>query len=281
MHTPVLVKEAIDGLNIQKEGLYIDATAGEGGHLREIADRGGKVLGIDIDLEQIEKLKPRLISYKKIKLVRGNFADIEKIAKANNFYPVMGILFDLGLSMNQLNSSGRGFSYKKLAEPLDMRLDTSVEAGLIPASELINSLSGHELYELFSNNSEEINSLAISQAVVRARSVKPISKVGDLLDLIDQVLEGRSKEVYARIFQALRMEVNSELENLSKALFGSLKILKKKGKVAIISFHSIEDRLVKQFIKNNHLLQLNKKVIRPVKPVGFQKSAKLRIIENT
>src|SRR3989338_3749648 len=153
MHTPVLLKETIEGLNIRSGGLYIDATAGEGGHLLEIAKRGGKVLGIDADSEQVKRLKDVILGRSKattpesdsgqarmtdnIVLVKGNFADIEKIAKKNNFFPVDGILFDLGLSMEQIESSGKGFSYRKINEPLDMRIDSATET---TAAELIRSL---------------------------------------------------------------------------------------------------------------------------------------------
>ncbi|OGK42755.1 16S rRNA (cytosine(1402)-N(4))-methyltransferase [Candidatus Roizmanbacteria bacterium RIFCSPLOWO2_01_FULL_35_13] len=299
MHTPVLLQEAIEGLNIKKDGLYIDATAGEGGHLTEIARLGRKVLGIDQDEEQIKKLSVILGSptlrrttpessldsgraslslarmTNKIVLVQGNFKDIEKLAKENNFFPVDGILFDLGLSMYQLKKSGRGFSYKNLAEPLDMRISSAIES---KASYLINNLEQNELYEIFARYGEEINSLAISKTVVRARSLKPIEKVGDLLQIIDEATGEKDNKTYARIFQALRISVNNELENLKKVLEGSLKILRKKGRLVVISFHSLEDRIVKQFINNNNLKQINKKLIKSTNRSNFERSAKMRVI---
>lgn len=286
MHTPVLLKEALDGLNIKKNGLYIDATSGEGGHLMEIAVRGGKILAVDGDGEQINNLKLKLFAGSRqtpagiknlagIKLVKGNFADIETIARSNKFCPVDGILFDLGLSMTQIQSSGRGFSYKNLQEPLDMRLDTESDT---TALNIINSFSQDELYEIFAHYGEEINSLAISKALVRTRSLNKIGKVGDLIRVIDRVLGFKDKKTYARIFQALRIAVNDETENLKLALEGCLKILKDKGRIVVISFHSLEDRIVKQFINQHRLTQLNKKVTRSKRDFTFERSAKLRII---
>lgn len=275
MHTPVLLKEALEGLNIKKDGLYIDATAGEGGHLLEIAKLGGKVLGIDQDADQIKQLAISNQQFNNIKLAVGNFADIESIAKINKFFPVNGILFDLGLSINQIQKSEKGFSYKNLDEPLDMRLSTTFE---MTAAKIVNNFNQNELYEIFASYGEEINSLAISKAIVRTRTIKPIEKVGELINIIDQVTADKNNKTYARIFQALRIAVNSELENLKKGIDGSLKILKKKGRLVVISFHSLEDRIVKQFIKKNRLRQINKKLIKSKRGLGFERSAKLRII---
>lgn len=271
MHTPVLLKEAIEGLNIKKGGLYIDATAGEGGHLFEIAKHAGKVLGIDTDSIQIQNLEEKIKDYKNIQLVRGNFREIETIAKNHNFLPVDGILFDLGLSMHQLKNSKRGFSYKNLEEPLDMRINSEIETS---AFDLINNLGQNELYEIFARYGEEISSLAISKAVVLAR---PLKTVSDLTDVIDQIT-GEKHRAYARIFQALRIAVNDEIDSLKFALEKSLKILKKNGRLVIISFHSLEDRTVKQFITKNNLKQLNKKIIKSEKKSGFERSAKMRVI---
>ncbi len=276
MHHAVLLKEVIEGLSIKPGGLYIDATFGQGGHAREILKRGGKVLGIDWDINQIQKLKVKYQNYKNLKLVVGNFAEIEKIAKENNFFPVDGILFDLGLSMEQIENSGRGFSYRKMNEPLDMRIDTDYEFN---AEELVNSSDLKKLYEILARNSEEINSLAISQSIVRTRTLKRIKTVGDLIKIIDKTLGFKSQKTYARVFQALRIEVNDEINNLKKGLEGVLKISKIGGKIAIISFHSLEDRVVKQFIRKNILKQVNKKIIGGKGYKSFERSAKLRIIE--
>lgn len=272
MHTPVLLKEAIDSLDIQKDGCYIDATAGEAGHLRAILDKGGRVLAIDIDQEQVRSLKMNE-ALKHVTIVQGNFSEIEKIAKENHFYPVDGIIFDLGLSLRQIRLSGRGFSYEKPEEILDMRLDQDNQ---IPVYKLINSLSQKELYEILAANSEELNSRSISDAIVFRRLRKSFRTVKDLTDLIDQVIGRKDKKVYARVFQAFRIEVNHEFDNLKKGLVQGLNLLKPKGRMVIITFHSLEDRIVKNFIRNNYLMVLNKKAVQGKK--SFERSAKLRVI---
>ena len=274
MHTPVLLKEAVDGLDVKSGGLYIDATAGEGGHLLEIAGRGGKVLGLDRDERQIKRLTLNVERLKNIKLLQGNFADIEQIAKNYSFYPVDGILFDLGLSMEQIENSGKGFSYKKLRDPLDMRFDQKTQ---ITAKDIIKSSDKNQLYEILAKYGEEIRSMAISQTLVRACTIKPITEVGHLIQVIDEAIGKKDTKTYARVFQALRIAVNDEFENLKKALQGSVHILSEGGRMVTITFHSLEDRIVKQFIREKRLKQLNKKVF-AANPRRFERSAKLRII---
>ncbi|OGK17330.1 16S rRNA (cytosine(1402)-N(4))-methyltransferase [Candidatus Roizmanbacteria bacterium RIFCSPHIGHO2_01_FULL_39_12c] len=274
MHNPVLLQDAITGLNVKRNGLYIDATVGEAGHTKDILKLGGKVLAIDRDPGQIKKLIIDSQSAQKLKLVVGNFADIESTAHANDFIPADGILFDLGLSMRQVNNSGRGFSYRNRDEPLDMRLSDTLD---LTAADVLNSYGQDKLYEILAGFAEEVYAPAISRSVIRARSLKPIKRVGDLTRLIDQVLTGKDQRTYARVFQALRIAVNDELDNLEKGLDGALKILKKTGRIVTITFHSLEDRIVKQFIRNKKLRQLNKKVNRGKSSLSFERSAKLRI----
>src|SRR3989344_7799091 len=238
MHTPVLLSKVTEGLNISQNGLYIDATVGEGGHLWELA----------------------------------------KIAKSNNFYPVDGVLFDLGLSIDQMQKSARGFSYKNLKEPLDMRISLDLDKS---AADIVNNFDQNQIYEILANFSEEINSLAISRAIVRARSLKDVNTVGDLVGIVNRSIGYKDTRVQARVFQALRIAVNNELENLKKGLAQAFTILKDNSRLVAISFHSLEDRIVKQFIKNNafELKQLNKKVIRSDRGKRFERSAKLRIVQ--
>src|SRR3989338_1189721 len=164
MHTPVLLEQVIDALEIKKDGLYVDATFGEGGYSNAILDKVGKVLGIDLDKNQLTGL--RVNGLTSLKLVEGNFADIEEIAKENNFFPVDGVVFDLGLSMRQISQLGRGFSFKKLNEPLDMRMSTDTE---MTAKYLLNHLSESELFDVFARNSEEINSQKIAHEIIIKR----------------------------------------------------------------------------------------------------------------
>ena len=278
MHTPVLLQEAVDALRVKKGGLYIDATFGEGGHTQEILNRGGKVLGIDLDEKQIFTFQFSVFNEEeksRLRLVQGNFKDIEKIAKENGFYPVEGVLIDLGLSMAQINQSGRGFSYHQLDEPLDMRLDQNQEE---TAAFYVNSLSEEELYEIFSKYSEELNSRAVAQSIVSARRLKKIKTVVDLITVIDRTLKTDREQTYRRIFQALRIKVNNEFENLKQTLSSSCTLLNQEGRIVIISFHSLEDRIIKNFIKEKQLYQVNKKVIFGNQSLRFERSAKLRII---
>ena len=275
MHTPVLLKEVIEALNIKKDGLYIDATFGEGGYSQAIIDKGGKVLGIDLDQNQISNFK-FLIS--NLKLVEGNFEDIEKIDKENNFFPVDGVVFDLGLSMRQISQLGRGFSFKKLNEPLDMRVSLETE---MTAKYLLNHLSELELFDVFARNSEEINSQKIAHEIIIKRQFRKLEIVGNLINCIDKTIGEQDNNAYKRIFQALRIEVNQEFDNLKKGLTGSVKIIKSDGKIAVVTFHSLEDRIVKNFSKTQGIKLLNKKPIMNRLGKSFERSAKLRVLGRT
>ncbi len=250
-HTSVLLKEAIDGLKVQKGQKYIDATIGGGGHTKAILERGGLVLGIDQDPESIEFVKANLksqISNLKLILHRGNFRQIEKIAKENGFEKVSGILLDLGVSSYQIEKEDRGFSYQRQG-PLDMRMDPDKK---IKASDLVNLLERKKLYEIFKNLGEERNAGVISSAIVRSRRVKAIMTTEDLVKVIAQALGIKGEltnkmrtNIAKRVFQALRMEVNAELNSLKEVLDSCPSLLQSSGRLLVISFHSLEDRIVK------------------------------------
>ena len=276
MHSPVLLQNVIKSLDIKDNGLYIDATVGEGGHLRGILSKNGKVLGLDIDKSQIQALSNQLKDYierGQLILEAENFANLANIAKKNGFNQIDGILIDLGLSFKQIIDSGKGLSYNKPNDLLDMRLNLNLK---IKASDIVNKFTENELYELFSRNSEDINSRAIAENIVRSRNIKKIMTVGDLLDVIDKTLNIKDMRTYARIFQSLRMEVNNELNNLKKVLIDGTKLLKKGGKFLVITFHSIEDRVVKQFIKSSDLFNFQE-LIKGNALLSYEKSAKLRV----
>ena len=251
-HKPVLLKEAIKALNVKKGKKYIDTTLGGGGHTKEILKKGGTVLGIDWDAEAIASANLRLKTEHLI-LVQGNFRDIKKIAEQHGFDKVAGILFDLGLSSWQIEQSKRGFSYLR-DELLDMRMDSSQK---ITAAQIINASSKEELYEIFTRFGEEINSRAIVKALVSAR---PIKTTGELVKVV-----GKDIGRLARVFQALRIVVNNELDNLKISLHQAIELLEKKGHLVIISFHSLEDRIVKFALKNESLKIITKRPIRPSK----------------
>lgn len=282
MHTPVFEKEVIESLRIQEGKKYIDCTAGEGGHMFSIAHQGGSVLGIDADEDQISNLELRIKNSElksRIILKQGNFAELERIAKENDFFPVDGILVDLGLSMRQLENSGKGFSFKNKEESLDMRLAGEEKT----ASDLLMSLNKESLFDLFSRNSEELNSEIIAENIVKFRIGRKIEKVGDLLRAIDYGLTEsnqleRKEKVYTRIFQALRIEVNKEFENLRKVLESSKETLNRGGRLIVITFHSREDRIVKMFAQENKNVfthvRLNMRSDR-----SFERSAHVRVLE--
>ena len=272
MHTPVLLDQVIEALQVKKDGLYVDATFGEGGYSEAILEKKGKVLGVDLDKEQISNFKFQISN---LKLVQGNFGDIEKIARENNFFPVDGVVFDLGLSMKQISQSGRGFSYKKLNEPLDMRMNLKTE---ITAMYLLNHLSEGELFEVFAKNSEEINSQKIAHEVIIKRQFKKLETVGDLVNCIDKAVGQQDNNTYKRIFQALRIQVNDEFENLKRGLIGATNVIKNDGKIAVVTFHSLEDRIVKNFSKTAGIKLSDKKPIMNKRGRNFEKSAKLRLI---
>ena len=286
-HIPVLLKEALGALRVKKGGLYIDATIGGGGHTRLILDQGGRVLGIDQDEEAILHLKKKFeseIKSGKLILVRANFSDIEKVAGSNGFEKVEGILFDLGVSSHQLDEARRGFSIRR-NEALDMRMSRD-EA--LTAHEVVNKYSAEELYEVFAKYGEESRARDIAKQIVFERKIKPIDTTGELADLVSKIVRNQGKiHPATRVFQAIRIEVNSEIENLKEGVTGGFKLLKQGGRLAIISFHSLEDRVVKLYflkIMNEGLGSiLTKKPIvaanSEVEENRRSRSAKMRIIE--
>lgn len=274
MHHPVLLSQVVNGLDVVPDKTYIDATIGEGGHAVALLQKGGRVLGIDADDRQLKRLLDLKAQYPLLTLAHGNFAQIESIAKKNGFNQVDGILFDLGLSWEQLQSLGRGLSFKKYDEVLDMRLDITTS---YTAADLLNKSSRSELNELFMRNAEEPASDRLALEIMNVRRTQGIHIVGDLVNIIRKVTPVLWEKTATRIFQALRIEVNSEFENLKAGLEGSKNLINKTGRVAVISFHSREDRIVKQFIQKNHLLQITKKAIAGNREKSYERSAKLRI----
>ena len=276
-HQSVLLKEAITGLRVEKNKEYIDATVGGGGHSFEILRMQGIVLGIDVDQEALKHIN-KLGKPENLTLARGNFRDIDKIAADTNFDKVAGIIFDLGVSSHQIDTPTRGFSFQNEG-PLDMRMDQ--ELG-VRALDLIKILTKGELYEIFTKLGEESRAWEISNAIVRARSVKPIETTRDLAKIVFGIA-GQSKKV----FQALRIVVNDELDSIMEALPKALELLQVYGRLCVISFHSLEDRVVKRkFIefeeKGLGKIITEKPIVPSIKELRANKrarSAKLRIFE--
>jgi 16S rRNA (cytosine1402-N4)-methyltransferase len=271
-HKSVLYKEALEALAVKPGETYIDATIDGGGHAKGILELRGRVLGIDIDPQSIRQLANResLVVRQRddklyaisdrLTLVQGNFADLGVIAKEFGVLEAAGILFDLGLSSDQLEEAERGFSFSK-SGPLDMRLDPKLA---VTAADLVNGLNEGELYELFTKLGEEPNSRRLARAIVRARIDKRIETTTELARLAERVV-GRAGRIHpaTRVFLALRIAVNDELNNLKKGLEEAASLLKKDGRLVVISFHSLEDRMVKNFFKKASQLK-----VLTEKPVG-------------
>ncbi len=248
----------------------IDATYGEGGHTRALLEKGAVVLAIDRDIKQI--LAP--YSNKNLTLKQGNFKDMEALAKAENFAPVDGILLDLGLSNEQLRSGGKGLSYKNLDEHLDMRLDEDCE---MDAETILRQYSEKDLIHMFMHNAEEILAVELAKRIALQRVGMRTLTVGWLVGVVNSVAKNNPRPTQTRVFQALRVEVNHEFENLELALVAGVKLLNFHGKIAVISFHSLEDRIVKRFIRQNGYVQEGKKPVFGNSELRFERSAVLRV----
>ena len=291
MHVPVLLKEVVEILNPMPGEFFIDGTAGSGGHSAAILEKigaSGKLLAIDWDEKAIERLKDgKLKNSENAILVRGNYADLPEILEKNNLNlsGADGLLIDLGMSSDQLEHSGRGFSFLR-NEPLDMRYGGE---GLT-AAEAVNSFSEKDLADIFWKYGEEKFSRQIAKKICEERKKKRILTTFELVDIIRRAVprnyeKGRLHPA-TRVFQALRIYVNAELQNLEKLLKNLGRILRPEGRAAIISFHSLEDRLVKNYFralaKEGRAELLTKKPIKPteeeIRINPRSRSAKLRAI---
>ncbi len=282
IHIPVLLKEAIKYLDVKEKGIYVDATLGFGGHSKEILKRAkkGLLIGIEWDESALKEAKVNLEKFKNKKLILENFVNLKKILKKLKIEEIDGILFDLGVNLAQLQDSKRGFSFQKEG-PLDMRMTEDLD---LTASEIVNKWPEKELIRIFKENNERF-ARKIARKIVREREKKPILTTLELANIVKSCYRKRRKIHPATlVFQALRIEVNKELENLKLVLPQAVDSLKKGGRLVVISFHSGEDRIVKTFIKEEkRLINLTKKPIVPT-PLEIRKnprarSAKLRAAE--
>jgi len=287
MHIPVLQNEALEYLAPKPNDNFIDCTLNGGGHAKAILEKTapkGKVLGIDADPEIIRNLKLEIRNLeKRIIPVCDNFANLKEIIKQTKFGQVSGILFDLGMSSWQLEESGRGFSFLK-KEPLDMRYSILTP---LTAEKILNYWSVAEIEKVLREYGEERFSSRIAQRILEERKIRPISNTFQLVEIIRQAVPPKFQHqkihLATRTFQALRIQVNDELNNLKNALPQAAEALSKGGRLAVISFHSLEDRIVKNFFKGQELKILTKKPITPgfkeIKINSRARSAKLRAAE--
>ncbi len=246
-HTPVLLEEVINGLNINKDGIYVDGTTGGGGHSREIVSRldKGRLICIDQDQRALEAAKKNLSDYlDKITFVHDNYSNINNILDSLSIDKVDGILLDIGVSSYQLDKSSRGFSYHKDA-PLDMRMDRTKE---LSAWNVVNEYGEKELEDIIFNYGEERWARRIAEFIVEERKNKTIDTTLELVEVIKKAIPKGARESShpgKKTFQAIRIEVNRELDVLEKGIEDMVDRLNPKGRLAIITFHSLEDRIVK------------------------------------
>ena len=300
-HIPVMVPEILKYLEVSSGGRYIDCTLGEGGHtksLLEASNPGGEVLGIDADHEAIEVSKNRLEEYgERFIYDNSNFKNIKKIAMKSKFVPCHGILFDLGVSSLQLDKESRGFSFRRKA-PLDMRFSINQT---LTAQDVLNTFSESEISDILYQYGEERQSRKIAKLIIENR---PLSNADELSELIKKNIRQTNYKINpsTKTFQALRIYINEELNSLSQALEQSLEILGVGGRMAVISYHSLEDRIVKNFFKKEskycicppnipecdcgHFPKLKIITKKPVSPSQSEidankrsRSAKLRVVE--
>lgn len=255
-HTSVLLMETVDGLMVKPDGIYVDGTLGGGGHSYEICKRlgdGGRLIGIDQDKDAIAAAQTRLKDFSdKVTIVRSNYAQMKQVLEDLGIDAVDGIVLDLGVSSFQLDTPERGFTYRVEDAPLDMRMD---DRQVMTAKDLINTADERELFRIIRDYGEDRFAKNIAKHIVQARKEAPIETTGQLNAIIRSAIP---KKVQAtgghpskRTYQALRIQLNHELEVLQDTLDEMISLLKKDGRISIITFHSLEDRIVKSMFKKN------------------------------
>ncbi|KEI13153.1 16S rRNA methyltransferase [Clostridium novyi B str. ATCC 27606] len=250
-HVPVLLEETIDSLNIKEDGIYVDCTLGGAGHSSYILKRlskKGKLIGIDQDLNALKAAKERLKNYDNVVYVHNNFYNLDSVLDELNIEKVDGILMDLGVSSYQLDTPERGFSYMQDAV-LDMRMNTEES---VSAYNVVNEYSEEELFRIIKEYGEERFARKIAKAIVKQREIEPIKTTLELVKIIREVIPMKFQQgghPAKKTFQAIRIEVNHELEILNKTIEDGVKHLNSHGRISIITFHSLEDRIVKNKFK--------------------------------
>ncbi|MEY8353715.1 16S rRNA (cytosine(1402)-N(4))-methyltransferase RsmH [Lachnospiraceae bacterium 54-53] len=255
-HKSVLLYETIDSLNVKPDGIYVDGTLGGGGHALEVCRRlgeYGRLIGIDQDGDAIEAATLRLKDYEdKVTVVRNNYENIQMVLKDLKIERVDGIYLDLGVSSYQLDRPERGFTYREEDAPLDMRMDQRNEQ---TAADIINTYSEFDLYRIIRDYGEDKFAKNIAKHIVRAREEKPIESTGELTEIIKAAIPAKVRAAGGhpskRTFQAIRIELNKELEVLNKSIDTMIGLLNPGGRLSVITFHSLEDRIVKTRFKLN------------------------------
>lgn len=246
-HVPALLDESIRGLNIRSDGIYVDVTFGGGGHSMEIMKRlkSGKLIAFDQDEDAMKNVPDD----KRIIFLNQNFRFLKNNLKFNGITSIDGLIADLGVSFHQFDEPERGFTYRQDV-PLDMRMN---KKGSVTAAALLKTLDEQALAKVLYDFGELVNSRRIAREIVKARAMKPLTTVSDIINAIDKLAPPRLEhKFYARVFQALRIAVNHEIDYLKEMLEQALEVLKKDGRLVVITYHSLEDRIVKNFIKTGN-----------------------------
>lgn len=247
-HIPVLLAETIDGLNIKEDGVYVDCTFGGGGHSRAILQKlgpHGKLFVFDQDADA----EANLPEDKRINFIPQNFRYLQKFLRLQKAIPVDGILADLGVSSHQFDEAGRGFS-TRFDAALDMRMDTRQSK---TAADVLNSYSESQLHKIFEQYGEVSNSKTLAKRIVQKRTVAPFETIAGFKSAVQDLVKGNPNKYFAQVFQALRIEVNDEMKALEEMLEQAKEVLSPGGRLAVISFHSLEDRIVKHFFKHGSI----------------------------
>lgn len=294
-HVPVLLEESIDGLNLKKGGIYVDVTFGGGGHSKEILRRMDKSCKL-YSFDQDEDAERNIVHDERFTFVRSNFRYLKNFLKYYGVEEVDGILADLGVSSHHFDDSERGFSFR-FDGKLDMRMNK--RAGMT-AADILNNYDEEKLADIFYLYGELKNSRKLASVIVKRRSVKPFDTIGDFLEMVKPLYgKEREKKEMAKVFQALRIEVNQEMEALKEMLYSATEMLKPGGRLSVITYHSLEDRMVKNIMKTGNIegkmeqdffgnvktpyKTINNKVIVPdddeIETNPRSRSAKLRIAE--
>ena len=274
-HIPVMLKESIDLLIVDRSGKYFDATLGFAGHSSEILRRinsDGLLVASEVDSDAFEYCQNKFSSESRLSLYNLNYSLVDVIAKIESINFFDGILADLGVSSFQLDEPSSGFTFRTDA-PLDLRMDRSKK---VTAADVVNTFAEEDLANILYQYGEEKNSRKIARSIVNNRLTKKIETTGNLVSIIDELVpQNYLRKTLSRVFQALRIYVNDELENLKLFLDNSVKVLKKGGRLVIITYHSLEDRIVKDFFKAESIVSLSPKE----DPLGIiKKDARLKII---
>ncbi|NOT49829.1 MAG: 16S rRNA (cytosine(1402)-N(4))-methyltransferase RsmH [Chitinophagaceae bacterium] len=294
-HIPVLLAETIEGLNIQPDGIYVDCTFGGGGHSKAILAKlseKGKLVAFDQD----DDARKNLPGDQRIIFIPQNFRHLQRFLRLHNITSVNGIMADLGVSSHQFDEAGRGFSIRYNAE-MDMRMD---QRQSLTAFEIVNSYTEQRLHKLFEEYGEVTNAKTLARTIVQVRNTSSLKTIDGFKNALREIVKGNPNKYFAQVFQALRIEVNDELGALKEMLQQVPTLLKPGGRVAIITFHSLEDRLVKNFFRRgsfdepeenpfintepvNELTVVTKKPVLPadkeMKQNPRSRSAKLRVAE--